>query len=132
MNEVVVEKKGKVMVGNYSRERILQTVDKAKACGVWGDRENIGEALLVAIHDTVANRDEYKALFDRLGLKFGERLKDEVHDEIIPSGIGARIAYSIRENGVNVILSSDEELNVKVVKELQLDSGSMKLVTSQS
>jgi len=104
----------------FTRNRILSNIAIAKKKTVWGDREGLGAVLLVVVYDEGANRDAFNKVFEKLSIEFEERSLDEVSDETIEPSDGTRIAYKIRESDVKIIISSDEELNLELARELHL------------
>ena len=116
------------MLVKYSRAFILEAADLAKKYGACGNAVNFGEVMLVAIHGSDHTKSKYNLLFDRLQLPFGERDEAEVRDEVVRQGDKMCIAYSIKENGIKIVMSSDATLNQKLINGLFLKSVSANAV----
>lgn len=108
---------GGVMLVDYQREFILANIDLAQRYETCGHMVNCGDVLLAVIYDGGEDHDLYAGAVS--DIKFEERGVNEIEDVHVRIK-GECIAYYVREKRCKVIISSDEELNSRLVKALCL------------
>ena len=113
------------MPPTYSKECILQDAELAIKCGTCGHSINLGCVLLAVVREDAAYYEryeyflKYECLRDGVPLAFPDKSSDQVEDQIVRKE-NEVYSYRISDKRVRVIISSDCELNRKLMRELNL------------
>ena len=111
----------------YQKECILQDAELAIKCGTCGHSANLGCVLLAVVSEDAPYYERYEYFLKyecSVGgapLPFPDKSSDQVEDQIVRKE-NEVYAYRISDKRVRVIISSDCELNRKLMNGLDLFS----------
>ena len=113
------------MAVTYQKECILQNAELAVKYGTCGHSVNLGCVLLAVVSEDAPYYERYEYFFnyeclvEGAPLTFPDKTSDQVEDQIVCKEYEV-YAYRISDKRVRVIISSDYELNCKLMRELHL------------
>ena len=113
------------MAITYQKECILQNAELAIKYGTCGHSVNLGCVLLAVVSEEAAYYERYEYFLkyecfrDGVPLTFPDKTSEQVEDQIVCKE-NEVYAYRISDKRVRVIISSDYELNCKLMHGLDL------------
>ena len=110
------------MSATYQKECILQNAELAVKYGTCGQSINLGCAVLAAVSEEAPyyrHGRNYERFLGELPLMFPDKSSDQVADQLIRKEDEV-YAYRISDKRVRIIISSDCELNRKLMGGLDL------------
>lgn len=106
----------------YQRECILQNAELAVKYGTCGQSINLGCVVLAAVSEDApyySHGRNYERFLGELSLMFPDKSSDQIEDQLIRKE-NEVYAYRISDKRVRIIISSDCELNQKLMGGLDL------------